>query len=337
MEVKGRKNEGDGKRRVESGYGILTTSRANVHYVIFFALLMAIVLPCRCEAQYESVSSLSEEEHYEESVTSYSGPDSYAQATSYHGFEKSNVDDIHELIGNFLTWTSSIYQSISSLQQPPQGSALSMFREDFAKTEYDVCWKGADIDFLIDHTDFSLMDLYGKVGVFELTSARRKNVHSGPLHCHLCYVQTGAFQQTASRLRGHDELIFITVLQHSHDWGRTFTDNCKLWVRDDPNKLPAVISQSSYMILNGNEEIEHLASLLNLEGNSPHYFVIDCRPCSGGPFEEEVEGKEGCFLRAVVPDVWNPSIFFTTIRDAHTQSDITVERWLNELPPPACG
>ena len=108
-------------------------------------------------------------------------------------------------------------------------------------------------------------------------------------------------------------------------------------MRDDPKKVPPGISQSSYMILNGNDEIEHLASVLQLATNSPHYFVIDCRPCTGGPFEEELEGREGCFLRAIIPDVWNPSIFFTTIRDAHTESDFTVERWLHELPPAACG
>lgn len=42
-------------------------------------------------------------------------------------------------------------------------------------------------------------------------------------------------------------------------------------------------------------------------------------------------------MRAIIPDVWNPSIFFTYIRDALTGEERSIERWLSELPPSRCG
>lgn len=275
-------------------------------------------------------------------ISSYSGPDdSYLRNTrSKTGKFKQQMQQNREewnfrpLLGNFVTWEEMV---MVSNYAPSKGTVLPKYGDLLARTEYDVCWTGDDIDFLYGGR-FSLSDIQGKVGVIEVTSARRRDITSGPLECHLCYVQTGAFQQTASILRDRvDELVFVSVLQHSGDWGRQFTEDCYMWVREDPDRLPAGEAQSSYIVVNENDLNNVLSTLFHSVSTIPHYIVMDCRPCEGGPRENELRGKEGCFLRAIIPDVWNPSIFFTMIRDVRTDTEMTVERWLTELPPSGCG
>ena len=132
-EREGEERQRDVSRRISGPrYGVVTMSRVTVHYVFLLAVLMAIVLPCLCDSHYgNSKSPL-----VSQVVTSFSQHETHAQTTSHQSYKKSNIDEMSELIGNFLTWTSSIYQSLSTLTPPVQGSALSMFREDFAKTEY---------------------------------------------------------------------------------------------------------------------------------------------------------------------------------------------------------
>lgn len=87
-----------------------------------------------------------------------------------------------------------------------------------------ICFRGLEVDLPLESGNFSLSKLFGKVGVIEMTSARRKYVTSGPLDCHLCYIQTGAFQQTASKFRGSNDIVFISILEHAHHWGADFTE-----------------------------------------------------------------------------------------------------------------
>lgn len=281
---------------------------------------------------------------YEEEVSSFSGPGSHYDAGGPRQTKSGHDDegdwDLSSLIGDFVTWKGTLMASMSTFSSAPaQGAPMPAYGDILASKTYDVCWRGEDIDFLRGGSQFGLEQLEGKVGVFEITSARRRDITSGPLECHLCYVQTGAFQHTASRLRGRsDDLVFISVLQHSHDWGSSFTKDCELWVRDDPESvLPTAKSQSSYMVVNENDLQNVIATLFQSVSTIPHYVIMDCRPCSGGPRAAELEGKEGCFMRAIIPDVWNPSIFFTYIRDALTGEERSIERWLSELPPSRCG
>lgn len=266
------------------------------------------------------------------------------------GGPKSNHDgegprhgdwDFGTLVGEFVTWKERVMAAAATFSQgpPKQGPPVPAYGDLLAGSRYGVCWRGEDIDFLRGGREFGLEQLKGRVGVFEITSARRRDINSGPLECHLCYVQTGAFQHTASRLRGRaDDLVFISVLQHSHDWGQAFTDDCELWVRDDPEStLPMAAAQSSYMVVNENDLNNVIATLFHSVSTIPHYVVMDCRPCSGGPRAEELEGKEGCFMRAIIPDVWNPSIFFSYIRDSETGEERSIDDWLSELPPSRCG
>lgn len=257
-----------------------------------------------------------------------------AQAT--YAYDTYNLEKADESVnfdvevGSFLSYQSKLLSTLTTLQ-----TSAKKFSEVFANKDYGICFRGLEVDLPLESGNFSLSKLFGKVGVIEMTSARRKYVTSGPLDCHLCYIQTGAFQQTASKFRGSNDIVFISILEHAHHWGADFTENCNIWVRRGNKNEPPEETQSSYMILTDDGQLRESTMVSNYM--SPHYMVIDCRPCEGGPRELELSGQPGCFVRAVIPDVWNPSIYFTTIYDVRTETEFAVENWLNILPPPACG